>query len=450
MSSSGVASQVGQSAIDSSSANSKRRLLAVSIAVILVASGTVLVWNQYFRYWTIEDVGATVTGDVLTPDFKHSLANRTIIVKGTVTNITSWPWLVPTTLGTLYLVELDDFDLLHLVYWDQVPFNVGERVKVDVSFEWSCYNEEVHVYSPQLDFPVISSVLGIATATFQVSLVCDIYWTASYEDDNLTVSFDWVGDGFPLDESNCSLRAGQHSFSQEYIDVLRPWCYGTEMDMIDPISSERGETGLISYSDADGDSNLSSGDSITVSGLSQPESDSGIKCYMILLGWDYDALVDDEPVGLYLPLTNRGLLLPDSSYGNFVRLNDHRIEAGFRMDVEYSLNNTFWSDTGIRMWWDFNCSDHNLPDPLYVPSLADGVDFSVDSIWRSDAFNMGEISWILEVADANGDGMLNVGDSMSIFTDQEESIPSIEYLQLALMYEPNGSELDRVTLIVME
>lgn len=440
---SGVGCLDSQGMTEPTTPASKRKFLAVAIAAVLIVSGTAFVWNQYFRYWTIEDIAAAVSGEVSAPDFKHSLANKTVTVKGTVTNITS----DPTASGTLHRVELDDFDMLHLVYWDQVPFSVGERVKADVSFEWSCYNEEAHVYSPQLDFPVIFSVLPIATVLFACSTTCDLYWTVASEGDEISLAFDWVGEELPLGESNCSLQAGEHSFTQEYIDASRGWYYGTEIDRIDPISSGSGRSGLINYSDADGDGNLSAGDFITVKGLPRPDSESGVLCYMIRFGWDFPELADGAHLGLYLPLTKRGILVPDYSAGNYVRLSEQRIDNGFRMDVDYSLNNTIWPDTGIRLAYDFNCSDYDFPDPLVLTSLAEGTDFGVNATWISGPLTMGTISWTIKIRDANSDGILNIGDCISLLTDQPDSIASIEYLQIHLTYEPNDTELDYITLI---
>jgi hypothetical protein len=168
---------------------------------------------------------------------------------------------------------------------------------------------------------------------------------------------------------------------------------------------------------------------------------------MIRLGWDFPELVDGAYLGLYLPLTKRGILVPDYSVGNYVRLSEQRIDNGFRMDVEYSLNDTIWPDTGIRLAYDFNCSDYDSPYPLVLTSLAEGADFGVNATWISGPLTMGTISWTIEIRDANSDGILTIGDCISLLTDQPDSIASIEYLQIHLTYEPDGTELDYITLI---
>lgn len=445
MASSGDTSLNGQKTAKTTPHNSKRRLLAVAIAVAIVVAGTALVWNEYLRYWTIEDVAAAVAGNPAAPDFKQSLANKTVTVKGTVTNLTSHQ----TTLGVLFLVELDGFDMLHLVYWDSVPFDVGDRIKVDVSFEWSCYNEEQHVYSPQVDFPVIAYTLGMATYELAFSSMADVIWSARSENSEIEIEILWIPREVPLSTCNCTLRAGQHSWAIEYIDLMNPDGYGSVIYHADALSTLNSENGLVEYSDNDDDGNFSLGDMITVRGLERPDCSSGVMCYMVELGLDSltRGIGGRDCLPIYLPLTEQGVYLPtlDSSHYAFLEVSE--IGTGFRIDVLYTLGNVPWPSTSALLSYDLNLTDSTSSDWVHIVPFAESLDGGDESSWSSNPLTLGEMIWAVNVSDVNCDGVLGVGDYVLVWTDKPESIEDIDFLQFSLMYLPTSQEICRVPLI---
>jgi hypothetical protein len=443
--SSGEASIERQQTAKPKAFGSKRKLLTVSISAALVVAGTALVWDQYFRYWTIEDVAAAVSGSPTAPDFKRSLANKTVTVKGAVTNITS----SPTTLGILHLVELDDFDGLHLVYWDHIPFAVGDRIRADVSFEWSCYNEEQHVYSPQADFPVIGHALGIATYQMAFSAIANVIWSAQSVDGDIEIEFLWMPFEVPLSDCNCTLRAGLQSWVMEYLDVMDPEGYGRVICQTEALSSLNIGNGLVEYFDNDGDGNFSIGDTVTLRDLECPDCSSGVMCYMVELGLDSltNGIGGRDCLPIYLPLMEQGVYLPtlDSSHYAFLEVSE--IGIGFRVDVLYTLGNVPWPSTSAILYCDLNLTDSVPSDWVKVLPFAESLDGGNESSWSSNPIMIGEMIWTVNVTDVDCDGILSVGDHVVIWTGQPQLMKDIDFLQFILMSLPTSQEIDKVSLI---
>lgn len=421
----------------------RRKLFVLVIAAVLIASGTFVVWNQFLRNWTMDDIAAAVTDNVTAPGFDHSLAGKTVTVKGTVTEIVS----NVTTLGTIFFVELDDFVEIRLVYWDQVQFELGDRVKARVSFEWSCYNEESHVYSPQLTFPALGIALGMGTIFYNYSLIRDVFWTPSWKDGDATLTFDWVPERVPLDICNSTLSAGENSWALDYVEALGP-TYGIEIDQMSALSLEASASGHICFNDSDGDGNFSTGDSITLKNLTRPDCESGVKCYRLdlYLGPITSEWSGDGNIKVFIPLLKQGIFLEDPFCNHYAYASVAEESSGFRMSFEFSTENMLWSDLCFTFYFDFNCSDAQNPQYVTVYPNASGLDTGTEAS-SVVPVTMGDSSWTINVTDAEGDGILGAGDRMTLWTDQTDGVAAVEYLCLFIVFEPDGTSVNMLVVV---
>ena len=330
-----------------------------------------------------------------------------------------------------------------LVYWDEVDFEVGDRLVSEVSFEWSQFNSEAHVYSPQLDFPALWCAMSMETINFAQSPIWDIYWEPLLEDDTAIVMLEWVDEEVPLAGCNCSVRAGEFSWAAEYVDMLGD-DYGVELEWAESLSSVVDSGGNIDYDDADGDGNLSSGDSILVRGLSVPDCESGLLCYMLHLG--LGAMTEGFGTGLYylpmyLPLMSQGVLRNLDGARYYVCLEAVDMPTGFRLEVEYSAYPHLWSDASAVLSADANCSDLEYTDYVWVDPFAEGLDTGSESTWSSGPVSLETMTWNVSVTDVEGDGTIGVGDYVLLESDESDVASVLEYLDFRLMYEPTDVSL---------
>ncbi len=425
--------------------HSKRvKVVAVAVVVVLAVSGVAFVWYEYFRNWTIEDIAESVTGPETYPSFEPSLANTTVTVEGRVTGIESFS----TSLGTVRLVELDDCLAPRLVYWGEIDFQVGDKIESDVSFEWSAFNENTMVLSPQLDFPALFPVIGMEITAFSVNLVSDIYWTSSIEDGVVTVELEWVRDEQPLSELNCSLRAGRSFWAGELVDLSRISTYGEEIEAFGALSSAVGSTGYIRYFDSDVDGNFSTGDSVSFSGLAVPETDSGVQCYVFVLGVDALTEVNGGYVGMYFPVMRPGVLHIEDSYGSHYADFEVQDEGdGFTLTVCFSTDMVNWSDLSFLMVSDSNSSDLEEPVFTWLDSFIEESATGSETVWSSGRVTLGDLVWEMNVTDMDGDGIVSIGDRVSLVSDEDDLDSALEYLRLELMYEPTDSSVQNFDLI---
>ena len=433
----------GQGVADPKVGSRRKKLIAITIASVLAGSGAILIWNEYYRHWTVEDLAEAVTENPAAPGFKDSLANKTVTVEGIVTKISH----MNTTLGGLNLVELDGFVYINLVYWNDVDFVVGDEIEADISFERSCYNGESHVYSPQLDFPALFSTLGMETVTFAVSHVQDMFWTVATDDNVTTIAFEWVGEEMPLSDCNCSLRQGEYSWTMEYIDLMGTTDYGTDITGSASLSTLVSSDGPMAYDDVDGDGNLSVGDTIRLRGLETPEVDSGFKCYLLLLG--SPQFLEKSNVGflsMYLPMTNRGMLRNMDATRSMAFMGLSDAPDGFLAEVDFAAYPIQWSDT----YADLTCSvgtDMGETEFTTIDPFAEGLGQEGVTTWTSGPFDCCGFLWVVNVTDADGDGAVSAGDSIAVVTADADAEASLEYLSLSLTYSPSGTRIDSVEMI---
>lgn len=421
----------------------RNKVIVVVLVLAIVASGTAALWYGYLRYWSIEDLAAAVSDSPAAPGFKHSLANKTVLVRGTVTGME----ICNTTLGTLLTVELDDFEGMNVVYWDEMDINIGDRVTKEVRFEWSQFNSETHVYSPQIDFPALRTALGIEAVMFAFSHMSDIYWTPSLAVDTARLRIEWLREEVPLEDCNCSLRAGVHSFAVEYVEVLGPYNYGVEIDSVESLSSVVDSDGRIGYDDADGDGNLSAGDSIYVRDLDVPTCESAVQCFMLYMG--LGTLTENVSWGylpLYLPVMERGILRDLDFSCMYAHLDVTSVPRGYRLEVDFSGYPYPWSDVDVMLHCGIDEPIEVFDSETFHP-FDEGFGAGSEVTWSSGPVLIAGIVWIVNVTDLDGDGMIGAGDYVTIESDSSDLEDVLGFLKVYILYGPMGCEFASEDLI---
>ncbi len=308
----------------------KKKLLVLIIVINIVLVSFVVIWYIYLRPWTIRDVGSATNVEIdedgyffigepepENPGFSHDLAGRNKIVKGRITDISSYM----TTLGPLTYYELDDFDYIHLIEWDYPRYGIGDEIEKKVHFEWGQWNEQKNVYSPQLDFPVMTPAPAIELVMRSVSThtLHGVILLASQTDPesptNVSVLLP-MGEGFPLELFNCSLRAGRYSWASDYVDVSGGYLGNPVIDSIPSLSNNTGMNKIVHFSDANHNGLLDDGDSFHFN-LTMPEANTAVLTYLFSINGGIRYYQNRVLSGIsYIIMTNRGILRFISSITN--------------------------------------------------------------------------------------------------------------------------------------
>ncbi len=417
-----------------------RRIIAVIVAAIVIAASGIFVWAEYFGPRSIKDLAELVVDDPGpgTPGFKHSLAGDKVTLKGKVTNITTRP----TTLGNLSFIELDYFDLLHLTVWGDVPYEVGDRIKTQVRFEWSVCNDETHVYSPQLDFPSLATLPPVGIVLMAVAAVAG---TVVMMDDGaseplvLTV-FD-QDPVLSLAGMDLSLRVGRSSFATEYIDVLgigsENHSYGREIDSITDLGTGTAKNGTISFTDVDQDGLLGRNDTFRLHNLSRPSQESGAYTYVIILR------LNDPPLGrtvndlavAYLVMTSRGALSYLSYDSPYARLENEVVsETEAKFTFARVMSDIPWDHLKLGL-----ADESGNWDYWYTASgdLDDGP------MSREDlpSITIGPINAVCTVVDLSGNGLVDEGDYITVSTWRGTSFSQSTNYTFTVFYRPNLTQM---------
>lgn len=392
----------------------RRKTIVIAVAaMVLVASGIYL-WAEYLGPRSMEDIAALVINDPTpaSPGFKHGLAGDKITVKGKVTNITT----VATTVGNMSKVELDHFDLIHLVFWDEIPYKVGDTIRANVRFEWSVCNDESHVYSPQLDFPTLATLPSVGVVLSAVAAVAGTVVTMAPEGDKTVLVR--VFDQYPalsLAGTGCSVRVGRASFAAEYVDVLgigsENHSYGHELDSIDDLATGASRKGNISFLDSDHDGFLSRNDTFVLMNLTRPAQESGAYTYVLILH------LSEPPNGRtvnafalsYIVMTSRGPLAISESSSPYVRLGTEvlsQTEARF----------TFVSVLGQMSWDQLRIMLSDGINYAYWNAAAGDLDNGPMSREDLPSVSLGLLLATCTIYDVAGNGILDEGDYFTIST----------------------------------
>ena len=421
-----------------------KKVVAVIVVAIILGSAGLFVWFEYLRHWSIKDVIEEVINDpfVGTPGFSHNLAGRTVVVDGEVTNITTHQ----TTRGPLSLIELDDIDEMHLVAWGEVSYEVGKRISMGVKFEWSVCNNETHVYSPQLDFPVFAYLPSIEVVLRAVAATAGVVLTISTADNGSIVAK--VFDQFPvlpLAGLNCSLRVGHSSFAAEYVDVMGigtpNHAYGHELDSIIDLATGAGRNGTLYFSDSDHDGNLSRNDTFVLRNLSRPAQDSGAFTYALVIEPNpfehYNG--DVFPVS-YMVMTSKGLLRIEDRLSSYVRLGNEVVSSSeVRFTFASVLDPISWDHATFML------TDGMNMDCSYWRPAAGDLDNGPMSREYLPSVTLNSLQANCEVVDVAGNGLVNEGDYFVISTWGGTCFsPDLNYT-VAVMYEPTMSQMAQST-----
>ncbi|MCJ7810617.1 MAG: hypothetical protein MUP62_00190 [Dehalococcoidia bacterium] len=411
-----------------------RKIVALVIVAMVAGASGLFVWYEYFRPWSTRDIAKEVIDDplVATPGFDHSLAGKEITVKGKVTNTTTYQ----TTLGNQTFVELDNFEELRLQIWGDVKYELGDRIKMKVRFEWSECNDERHVFSPQVDFPnsllpfIGVEIEGISRAKGMV------LFTNESADRNVIAT---VFDQFPpirLSDANCSLRAGTTSFAAEYMEAHGAWLYGREIDKIANLTSCTGVNGTLRFFDSDLDNNISSGDRFEISGPARPNTESGVRTYLLIIGLtNVTDLRESSTIAgtTYIVMTDKGLLRILEPINPYARITSETVVDGVESTFVRVMKPVPWNDL--------------------LMTLEDGTNFvewhpttgELDN-WPNSTANLGNLdigplNVSCTVVDVLGNGILDEGDCFILNTWLGTSFAPSQNYTVRVLYEPMGEQI---------
>jgi hypothetical protein len=423
---------------------SRIQMVAAVVIVVVLISAAFGAYYVFFRHWTIMDVAKAVIDDPTpaAPGFKHSLAGKSIVVEGRVTNITTRS----TTAGIFTQIELDHCPYVPLVEWGIPDYSIGNRIEKRVSFEWSNCNEERHVYSPQLAFPNLWSAPSVEVVMRAVNWVSDgAYLETSWiEGRDIRVDVTYVRDPILLSEVNCTLKAGRHSWAAEYMDTLGNYPYNNATDRMASLLDRSGVNGSIRFFDNDTDLYLDEGDYFLLRNLTLPATESGMNTYLLMIEWPSEPEMSSYSKGLaltYVPLIQKGLMRYDVGDTPGVRMMRSSVDSGVRYTVRTVVDHApNWSNLTLMLYGpDFiNAQLLNFSSSAMTgPPLASQV-FSPVTV-RGTTLQV-------EATDELGNGLLDVGDSITV-TCISGSFPANSSYQISLMFNPTGSSVWMTTFV---
>jgi hypothetical protein len=394
----------------------QKRVLAIVIAIVVVGSAGTVIWYMFYKSWDIKDVAAAIADTPDAPGFRHSLAGRTIVVEGRVTGISS----NMTTQGMLSMVELDNFDYLHLAIWGDVPYSIGQEVRKEVRFEWSICNSERHVYSPQLDFPNLFALPSIEVLMKAVALVAgyDLY-PSMLPDGRINVSVLWADRPTALSSYNCSLRSGVSSFTNEYIQSLQPEGYGQEMDRLQPLEPGSGSRGNLTYVDGNSNGILDRGDWFVLSGLRKPSTESGFQTYLLDLStreMSQENLPYDHHLPAYIVFNKYGLLRYTTNVTPYCYLNGTTSDSEISLSVTYITDPISWNLTSVYLQGYGSRAEWTPPAGSLTGIGPVTADLGI--------MELGNVSVRCLVTDLAGNGVVDAGDTFRLVSQNGTFVAS--------------------------
>ena len=410
---------------DGTMTSRRKKIIAILIVVVLVGTIGSFVYYEVNRHWTILDLVKAVGDSPGAPGFRHDLAGKTIIVAGKVTDIRT----NHSTLGDVSYVELDHREEIRLVQWGSIPYSIGERIDASVSFEWSTFNAETHVYSPQLDYPWLAHLPAMELTTEGVCRVNGIEFSSSQNaDGSIKLSIDWMVDPVPTHQCNASLRAGEHSWASEYVDAIGFYKYrDSEIDRISNLTNFRSNKGNMVFHDDDSDGLLDRGDYFVVDNLTRPEVASGVKTYILFVGWGNDSL---GPGGFpaYLVITRDGLLrLIDADPHAW--MTGERTAEGEDLTFELMRPSVSWDDLTLIL--SGGATDGYARISLSSANLSVGARSTDDMPMGT----LGDVNFFCNVTDIEGNGITNPGDFISL----DMNLLGLENYNFVLIYDPQSA-----------
>ncbi len=385
-------------------ARTHRRKVIAAVVVLMIVLVSIGILAVLLRPWKITEIAEKVVGPPGAPGFQTDLAGTTVVVAGKVTNITSYE----TTLGPLTFIELDGFNLLHLVEWKEPTFKVGDTISREVRFEWSQINDQVRVMSPQLDFPglvTIPSLGGVTAATSCIAGICPIEKNDESSDAAIIEILLRRSEGFPLNLFNATIRKGLESWSVEYIAVIGQYNVNPEIDFIGSLEDGIGEKGELGFVDANSNGLLDDEDYFKVN-LTRPSENSAVYTYLLMINRAEDQGTNLLGGTTYIAMTNRGTLRFLATPTSI----SYPFSSGVRMELVTETETPIGITAEIvisEMWGpplpipDSNCYLRYGRDEIVCAGLREGL------VASSGNFS-------ITFTDVNNDGTVDSGDLFTI------------------------------------
>jgi len=414
------------------------KLLAVVIAAAILGASGFYVWYEYYRHWGVEDLDeAIILVDERGPfikGFKTYLAGRTVTVEADISHLST----VQTTLGELNILRLEGARYVGLMQWGSVDYEVGDRVVIDVSFERAVINGIEGVFSPQ-------ATLGLGTLEQMQVINQAISWVRSeylieVEDlgDDVVVRIDKVSEPFPLDTSNCSVKAGANLGMMEYVDLLGFYPYAPFLDTISDLSVSEGENGTIMFSDANEDGYFDDGDAFTLRNLTRPETECGAQTYLL---WVERELFPGEPdldlppgvFYAYLVMTHNGVLWVTSDSAPVAKSFLTPVDDGVSVTIEYARGSVPWNDTELLLSDGMDFVRWAANETMLASGLGASCSCGVKDV--------GDVSLECFVTDVQGDGRVGAGDRIDLLPRNGTSLEGENAFTISLMYKPTGNRM---------
>lgn len=409
-----------------------RKVLVVVAVALLVGTSGFYVWYEYFRHWTIDDLeDAVIVVNEYGPiyqGFETDLAGRTVTVEVDVRSIYSYS----TNLGQLNTITPEGGRFVTLVQWGEMEVGVGDRLQMDVAFEWSTVNGVELVYSPQVGTPGLNwlawSQVGLQAVNFaQTGCVIEV------EDlgDEVVVEIVRIPEPVPLDMSRCHIRAGTETDTMDYIDILGFYSSTPDLDTVTDLTDPNRPNGTIEFSDRNEDGYLDDGDTFILHDLVRPQESSGAQTYLLMVERDlYPDERDTDHASMtccaYLVMTHQGHMWvsdPQARPGTaFSTLSPDRITV----TADYISTPTRWDETELLL----SCEDD------YVRWYPDVTDLSVGpgASYSCGAATIGDISVECVVTDVAGNGFLDEWDKFDLIARNGTTFLEATGIVLRVLY----------------
>jgi len=405
----------------------------IAVAILLGASGF-YVWYEYYRHWSAEDLSDAVNlveewGPIIV-GFKTYLAGRTVTVDAEISHVTTRQ----TTLGELTLMRLQGARYAGLMQWGACDYEAGDRVVMDVSFQWAVINGVEGVFSPQATLG-IGTLDGIQVVNQAVSWVCSESVIAVEDTgDDVIVRIDRASEPFPLDTSMCGIKAGTNVGALEYMDLLGLYRDAPYLDTILGLGTSEGENGTVVFSDANGDGYFDDGDFFTLRNITRPDSECGAQTYLLWVERDLfpeEPGHDYEPPGVfyaYLIMTDRGVLWTTDDDLPVATSFLSPADDGVSLTVEYVSKPVPWTETELVVYGGTSFTRWNLNQTTL--SSSPGASYSCV------VKDVGDVSLECVVTDVQGDGLVGAGDTIELWPRNGTSFEDGETYTIGLIYMP--------------
>jgi hypothetical protein len=380
-------------------AATRKKVMVVVISLVIIFA-SIGVWYLVFRHWSIHEFETRIVGTEWSPGFDPSLAGTSVFVQGKVTEVETHN----TTLGPFTLIELDDFTYIRVVEWKEPSVKVGDILVKEIHFEWSRFNDDIRVFSPQLDFPVFPPAYAIPVVMESVS--CGMGMCLVPRNDNVSSAtiIDIIlprDDAFPLEMFNASLRKGVRSWTAEYIDVMDGYESNQELEFLESLEDGDGSNGNMSFIDSNQNGLFDEEDYFEVY-LDRPEEANAVLTYLLLINGKSRYIGFNIMEGMcQIVMTDRGLLRviavqhPSSTASYF---------GGLEINSEFIGTGGITTELVIAKLW-------SPPLPLESSGcrlVQDHWDLECGTLRDGEVGSEGNISISFE--DSNDDGFLNPGD----------------------------------------